>query len=41
MFLINVIEFLLMFEFAKYIFMAFAFFGVTVLVRYMIMGRGV
>lgn len=40
MFLINVAEYLLMFDFAKYILVAFAFFGVNLIIRKLITNRG-
>ena len=41
MFLINVAEYLLMFDALKYVLIAFAFFGVTAVLRKLIMNRGV
>lgn len=39
MFLINPFEYLFEFEFASYIFAAFAFFGVMLLVQKLVFGR--
>lgn len=41
MFLINPLEYLLQFDFAPYLFGAFAFFGVIAAIQMLIFGRGV
>lgn len=39
MFLVNILDYLFAFEFTTYIFVAFAFFGVMLLVQKLIFGR--